>query len=208
MPPGRRVAVVVLVLAAIGTLVAAATLGSDPSTQVATATLPATTNPPAADADGGPRPPDPPSPSPGGVVPPSTSAPSVTAPGGACPAVPASPAADIDGDGCPDALRIEDQRISADGTTWIIGRPGDALAVADWDCDGTATVASLRPSTGEVFVFERWVTSGDELTVPAATTLPWADSLRAVDDDGDGCAQLTAVGDDGRTVTVPTGSLR
>ena len=30
---------------------------------------------------------------------------------------------------------------------------GDLVAVADWDCDGRATPALVRPSTGEVFVF-------------------------------------------------------
>lgn len=151
-------------------------------------------------------PPEPPS----GTAPDATAVPrpppsSAPAPDRRCPPVEAAGAADVDGDGCPDSVRVEAERVTAVGTTWVVGRPGDALAVADWDCDGTATVASLRPSTGEVFVFDAWVAPGDELTVPAATTVPGAEGLAAVDPDGDGCADLTATRPDGPPVAVPVG---
>lgn len=100
-------------------------------------------------------------------------------------------AADVDGDGCPDAVRIEGQRVTVGPTTWVVGRSGDSLAVADWDCDGRATAAALRRDTGEVFVFDRWVDTDAELTVPTSATVAGAHRLVAVDDDGDGCAQLT-----------------
>ena len=36
----------------------------------------------------------------------------------------------------------------------------------DWDCDGDATPALLRPSTGEVFVFPRWIEEGSMAVEP------------------------------------------
>lgn len=63
--------------------------------------------------------------------------------------------------------------------------------MGDWDCDGRATAASLRPLTGEVFVFVRWADPGESLTVPATTTVPGATGLVTADADGDGCANLS-----------------
>lgn len=39
---------------------------------------------------------------------------------------------------------------------FAVGTGNEHLAFGDWDCDGTATVAAVRPSTGEVFVFDEW----------------------------------------------------
>lgn len=89
----------------------------------------------------------------------------------ACASLPADlPAVDHDGDGCPSPVRVEGGVVEVDGVRYGVGEPGDVLAVGDWDCDGTATVAAVRPSTGEVFVFDGW----GELTVPAVTTVPGA----------------------------------
>lgn len=106
----------------------------------------------------------------------------------ACPPVQGS-AADVDGDGCVEAVTISGERVTVGATTWRAGRPGDVAVVGDWDCDGRATVASLRASTGEVFVFDRWERA---LTVPAAVQVTGATALRATDPDGDGCATLVA----------------
>jgi hypothetical protein len=104
----------------------------------------------------------------------------------ACPSV-SGAAADVDGDGCAEPVRIEGERVTVEGTTWRAGRPGDIVVVGDWDCDGRATVASLRASTGEIFVFDRWERA---LTVDAATQVDGATDLRATDPDGDGCPDL------------------
>ncbi|WCO65606.1 hypothetical protein PO878_13965 [Iamia majanohamensis] len=200
VPPGRRVAAVGLAAAVATTLLAVGLVRGPDSGTDDVRTVPSTTLPPS-------RATSPPATRPG-TVPPTTGAPTPRpepAPDPSCPPVAAAGAADVDGDGCPDAVRVEAERVTAAGTTWVVGRPGDAVAVADWDCDGTATVASLRPSTGEVFVFDRWVAPGDELTVPAATTVPGARDLAAVDPDGDGCAELTATRPDGPPVAVPLG---
>ena len=200
VPPGRRVAAIGLAAAVATTLLAVGIVRGPEAGPDDVRTVPSTTLPPS-------RVTSPPATRPT-TVPPTTGAPAPRpgpAPGPGCPPVAAAGAADVDGDGCPDAVRVEAERVTAAGTTWVVGRPGDTVAVADWDCDGTATVASLRPSTGEVFVFDGWVAPGDELTVPAATTVPGARDLAAVDPDGDGCAELTATRRDGPPVAVPLG---
>lgn len=209
VPRRRRLVVTAVMAAVLASLIATVALRSGPSTDVAVRTVPTTTAPVT-----GPRAAPTTDPAPetttgvdgSGVDPLPPEDPAEDPPVGGCPPVTAGLAADIDGDGCPDALRIQAGRVTAGDTTWVVGRPGDAVAVADWDCDGTATVASLRPSTGEVFVFERWVTPGDELTVRALATVPGADGLRAVDDDGDGCAALTATEPDGTATDIPVRS--
>ena len=126
----------------------------------------------------------------------STAPPTTTAP--ACPPV-AGSAADVDGDGCAEPISIDGERVTVDQTTWLAGRSGDIAIVGDWDCDGRATVASLRASTGEVFVFDRWERS---LTVDATAEVVGATALRAVDPDGDGCAALVAERPGSEPVTV------
>lgn len=143
-----------------------------------------------------PDPEAPPSPSPAPTVPPAP------ADGRRCAPVAGPAAADVDGDGCPDPVLIDAERITVGDTTWVVGRPGDTLAVGDWDCDGTATAAVLRPSTGEVFVFDRWIASGDELTVAAAAIVDGGTAVVARDDDGDGCAELAVTRAGGPAVPV------
>ena len=95
-----------------------------------------------------------------------------------CPTVP-PPAVDRDGDGCPETLRIDGHTVEIDDARWSLGRPGDVVAVGDWDCDGTASPALLRPATGDVFVFAGWAGPDDPMTVPARDRIPGAVSLRA-----------------------------
>jgi hypothetical protein len=83
--------------------------------------------------------------------------------------------ADVDGDGCLDAVVVTDRVVEAAGQRWALGEPGDTVAVGDWDCDGLATPAVYRPSSGEVFVFSRWATPEEALAVrPAALVGPEA----------------------------------
>jgi hypothetical protein len=83
----------------------------------------------------------------------------------------------------------------ADGHRYRVGAPGDHVLVGDWWCDGTPTPALLRPSTHEVFVFERWA-ADEPLAVRPTTRVRGATTLVRQDGDG-GCPVLAAVaGDD------------
>jgi hypothetical protein len=42
------------------------------------------------------------------------------------------------------------------GHRWAAGASGDVVVVGDWDCDGLATPAVLRPATGQVWTYDRW----------------------------------------------------
>lgn len=116
----------------------------------------------------------------------------------------AAPAADVDGDGCPEALAIERGSgapptgpatvadatvITAGGVRWRVGEPGDLVAMGDWDCDGESSAALLRPTSGDVFVFDGWAAPARPLTVLAARRAAGATGIRAEPDDR-GCDRL------------------
>ncbi|MBW3547182.1 MAG: hypothetical protein KY452_03465 [Actinobacteria bacterium] len=92
--------------------------------------------------------------------PPTTEAPVRVFPPPECP--PADPpAADVDGDGCPDPLEVGDGVVAAPGARWQVGAPDDLVVIGDWDCDGLATPAVVRPSSGQVWTFPRWADHRD-----------------------------------------------
>jgi hypothetical protein len=94
-------------------------------------------------------------------------------------------------------IHVEDGRVVVVGTQrFTAGEPGDRVAVGDWDCNGTPTVAVLRPSTGAVFVFDEWATARSDISVPATTRAPGAVDLQTRTRD-DGCSALVAVRPDG-----------
>jgi hypothetical protein len=115
-----------------------------------------------------------------------------------CPAV-ASPAADVNGDGCPESLIVDGATITAGQAQWTLGEPGDVAAVGDWDCDGAASAALLRPSTGDVFVFPAWAETGDPVSVRPTTRIAGATGIRATSA-RDGC--------DGLVVDLQAGGSR
>jgi len=63
------------------------------------------------------------------------------------------------------------------------GQAGDIAAIADWSCDGVATLGIFRPSTGNWFEFDTW----DERASATPTTLDGG-SFLWVSTDEDGCA--------------------
>lgn len=68
-----------------------------------------------------------------------------------------------------------------------IGLAGDVLVLGDWDCDGTDTLALYRPSTGEVYRYDAWPSSGP---LEARAELGHAvDAALRVDHEG-GCDRL------------------
>ncbi|MCB0976440.1 MAG: hypothetical protein KDB02_03170 [Acidimicrobiales bacterium] len=106
--------------------------------------------------------------------------------------------ADLDGDGCPEPYRIQRTTVRALGRTYEAGQPGDVVAVGDWDCDGTSTIAVLRPSSGEVFLFDSWDVTSGPITVRASDAVPGARSLRP--GNGPTCVPVTV---DARGVETP-----
>jgi hypothetical protein len=117
-----------------------------------------------------------------------------------CP-VAAAPAADVDGDGCPEALVVEGGSVRAGAAGWTLGQPGDLIAVGDWECDGRAAPALLRPATGDVFVFPGWAAEGEPVTVEARDRLPGAVAIRG-EPTADGCDDLVVDLGSGATATV------
>lgn len=89
-----------------------------------------------------------------------------------------SAGADIDGDGCAEAVRVAGTAIEADGVDYDIGQDGDEVAVGDWDCDGAATPALVRPATGEIFLFDGWAVPDGPVTVRPTDVVAGARRLR------------------------------
>jgi hypothetical protein len=104
-----------------------------------------------------------------------------------CPPATAVLQADVDGDGCPEPLRYANGILEAGGIRWALGQAGDQVATGDWACQGGRTVALFRPSTGELFRFDGWASSGRDLSATAVGRIPGGQALRAADVDRDGC---------------------
>lgn len=116
------------------------------------------------------------------ALPPSTSPPTTTTTTSAPPVVASGVAA-----GTPELVH--------QGRRYAIGRAGDIVVTGDWDCDGTATPAVLRPETGEVAVFSSWPPAHASAAPTTLITVVGASEL-AVEDSP--CPTLRA--------TTPTGS--
>lgn len=98
------------------------------------------------------------------------------------------------------ASEVADSILVVDGRRYRVGQAGDELLVDDWDCDGTSTPAVLRPGTGEVFVFPRWVERA-ELVVEPTLTVARAEVLVSETTAG-GCPSLTVLTASGDLVPV------
>ena len=64
--------------------------------------------------------------------------------------------------------------LSGSTTSWRVGASGDLAAVADWNCDGEATLGVYRPSSGSWFVFSSWdhdATSSPPIDIGRSPTL-------------------------------------
>jgi hypothetical protein len=112
---------------------------------------------------------------------------------------PPPPVADVDGDGCPGPVSVDGQVVQAEGVRWTLGEPGDLVAAGDWDCDGEASPALVRPATGDVFVFPRWAPEGEPVVAdPVASVGPGGVEARPRSR-ADGCDELM--------VDLPTGEV-
>jgi hypothetical protein len=120
-------------------------------------------------------------------------------------AVPAVPCVVPDGTApgpgrCAQPVRVAGTSVFVGEDHFQVGQPGDLVVLGDWDCDGNATPAVLRPASGEVFVFAMWATAADVVVQPAAV-VPGAVDLR-VGEGARGCAGLAAQRADGSEVPV------
>lgn len=85
---------------------------------------------------------------------------------------------------------------------WEVGAPGDVAALGDWDCDGDATIALLRPAISRVFVFDAWAEHNADLVANELEGVPGARWIEATDVDGDGCDEIVVHTDNGDSVTL------
>ena len=118
----------------------------------------------------------------------------------ACPPA-AAPVADVDGDGCAEGLVVDGSTVDAGVARWTLGEPGDVVAVGDWDCDGEASAALLRPTTGDVFLFSAWAPADEPVTVGVSQRVEGGVGMRAQPGDG-GCDRLLVEHADGTATTV------
>jgi hypothetical protein len=92
------------------------------------------------------------------------------------------------------------------GRRYRVGQDGDRVLVADWRCDGRPTPAVFRPSTQEVFVFDRWTASEPLSVRPTATVDGGVEMLGGQGTDG--CPELSVRTADGALVPVSLAGLR
>jgi hypothetical protein len=114
---------------------------------------------------------------------------------------PAVTTGDVDADTGADirvAAPVAGSVLVADGRRFRVGQEGDHLLVGDWRCDGSPTPAAFRPSTHEVFVFDRW-TAEEPISVEAIATV--VDSVELISD-GDRCPTLAVRTSHGAIVPV------
>ncbi|MBW3574436.1 MAG: hypothetical protein KY450_06145 [Actinobacteria bacterium] len=128
-------------------------------------------------------------------------------PPSSCPEVAAALTADIDGDGCDEDVRIDAGIVSSADRHWEVAGTDDIVVLGDWDCDGRATPAVLRPETGGLWVFSRWAGVGEEVAATLAGVVADAASARTVeppDSSAPGCDRIEVLHpDDTTTVVTP-----
>jgi hypothetical protein len=122
-----------------------------------------------------------------------------------CPSV-GAPRADVDHDGCPETVRVTGNVIVAGAARFEIGVRGDLVSIGDWDCDGSATPAIVRPSTGDVFVFRSWAAPDDRITLQPTTNVPGA--VGPVDVRPARCGPLVVRQRSGATAEIPSTKRR
>ena len=105
------------------------------------------------------------------------------------------------GNGSDEPVAVDGGVVEVGGARYAVGQKGDQVTVGDWDCDGRATVALLRPGTGEVFVFPGWAEPGHDLTVSAVQTVTAARRLIAASGEGE-CPALVVETATGQRVEV------
>ncbi|MEM9035197.1 MAG: hypothetical protein AAGA99_01835 [Actinomycetota bacterium] len=91
--------------------------------------------------------------------------------------------ADVDGDGCTEPIDRDGDVVSAGARRWRVGETGDHVALGDWWCSGSTTLALVTATSGDVHVFSGWPTD-EPATVPATTTVGPASGVQVAAADG------------------------
>ncbi len=71
-----------------------------------------------------------------------------------------------------------------------LGRTGDQLLLADWDCDGDPDPVLYRPTSGGLYRFHDWPTTAAGTASEPVVLLPADEVAVVADRDGDGCADI------------------
>lgn len=71
-----------------------------------------------------------------------------------------------------------DGTLVVDGVRFKVAEPGDVVVVGDWNCDGLATPAVFRPSTGSVFAYDTWASDGAPTSAHTLGRAPGAAGIR------------------------------
>jgi hypothetical protein len=88
--------------------------------------------------------------------------------------------------------------VDHEGARYEVGEAGDLVVVGDWDCDGAATAAVVRPADGSVWAFAGW---SPDATSSVLGHVPAPVGARAVPG-GDGCDLLTVTTADDEEVVL------
>ncbi len=94
--------------------------------------------------------------------------------------------------------RVEGRIVIADGHRYELGRDGDIPRLGDWNCDGDATVALLRPESGQVFAFDGWAEPNQPMQGELLDVIDGASDLARPTK----CGPIAVVLEDGTTMTV------
>lgn len=81
----------------------------------------------------------------------------------------------------PEEVSVTGNEVRAGGMTFWAGTDGDRLAVVDPDCTGTARVMLLRPSTGQLFEFSGWPSTGRPARARLHSVHPGAVDLETIE---------------------------
>jgi hypothetical protein len=77
--------------------------------------------------------------------------------------------------------RPGDGTLVVDGVDYKVAEPGDVVVLGDWNCDGVATPAVFRPSTGSVFGYDTWASADSPATAHTLGRAPGAAGIRAAE---------------------------